>query len=42
MARTFAEIEAELTAPGAQFEVRREVIDGVEVPAYAQRFGDLS
>lgn len=36
-----AEIRAQLTGPGGAFEVRREVVDGVEMHVYANRFDNL-
>ena len=38
---TFTELHARLTGPGGPFETQTEVIDGVEMTTYAQRFGDL-
>jgi long-chain acyl-CoA synthetase len=38
---TLRRIRAELTAPGAQFEIVTEVVDGVEMKVYAQRFDSL-
>ncbi len=38
---TVAEVRAQLTAPGAMFEITTETIDGVEQQVYAQRMPNL-
>ena len=38
---SFNEVRASLTAPGGAFEVTTELVGGVEMKVYAQRFGCL-
>ncbi len=38
---SFREVRASLTGPGGPFEVTTEVVDGVEMKVYAQRFENL-
>src|SRR3954470_17063903 len=41
MPSTLQEIEERLTGPGGPFETHDEVVDGVHMRTYVNRFGDL-
>src|SRR5690242_6995308 len=38
---TTAEVRAQLTGPGGMFEVVNDVVDGIEMKVYKNRFGSL-
>ena len=38
---TYAEARAALTGPGAPFELETEIVNGVEMQVFKQRFGSL-